>query len=327
MPGRFFICVASRSPAPHHSRVDPVRYTANLPAAGRAYRGRLAPSPTGELHAGHARTFAIAHARARAAGGCLIYRDEDIDPARCRPAYAAAAMRDLRWLGLDWDEGPDCGGPHAPYRQSERRAHHLRAWAALRDAGAIYPCKRSRKDVQAAATAPHPADEAAEPVYPPEWRPPPGTGSGAPAPVPEGTPPGQAPNWRFRVPDGERIVFADALAGSAAFTAGADFGDFVVWRRDDVPAYELAVVADDAAMGITEVVRGADLLLSTARQLLLYRALGLRPPAFCHCPLVRDARGNRLAKRAGSLSIRALRERGASPHQLRAGELTAFAAE
>lgn len=261
-----------------------------------AYRGRIAPTPTGFLHRGHAATFRAAFERARAAHGTLVFRMEDLDVQRCKPPYAQAALDDLRAIGLEWGEGPDVGGPHAPYCQSQRRAHYLAAWRRLRDGGFIYPCMRSRKDVQAASLAPHAEDE--EPIFPPQWR------SHADLAKTYESPAGA--HWRFRVPDGEVIRFDDALQGPQAFTAGVDFGDFVVWRNDDAPAYELAVVVDDAAMGITEVVRGADLLKSTARQLLLYRALGLEPPVFCHCPLVLGPDGKRLSKRADAESIRAV---------------------
>jgi glutamyl-tRNA synthetase len=275
------------------------------------YRGRLAPTPTGRLHLGHARTFWLAHARARAAGpaGRLVLRLEDLDPARCKPEWTAAVFNDMRWLGLTWDEGPDVGGPHAPYEQSRRREVYLDAWRRLRDGGFVYPCARSRADVQRAASAPHADEEDAEPLYPPEWRPPPDTGRDASAPAP-------AANWRFRVPDGETITFSDALRGPQSFTAGKDFGDFLIWRRDDVPPYELAVVADDHAMQITEVVRGADLLKSTARQILIYRALGWVAPAWCHAPLMLDENGKRLAKRNDALSLAALREQGSDPRKL-----------
>ncbi len=237
----------------------------------------------------------------------MIYRTEDLDPNRCRPDYAHAAMEDLRWLGLNWDEGPDLGGPCGPYVQSQRQDWFLKVWGKLRDAGAIYPSTHSRKDVANAAHAPHAEDE--EPIFPPGLRP--AMGTGIHADIPGDT------NWRFRVPDGRTLRFSDALQGSQSFTAGSDFGDFLVWRRDGVPAYEMAVVADDHAMGITEVVRGADLLLSTARQLLLYEALGWNPPAWCHVPLLCDANGKRLAKRHASMSLRSLREKGADPFSLR----------
>ena len=263
------------------------------------YRGRLAPSPTGLLHAGHAATFRFAAQRARDAGGMLVMRIEDLDPLRCKPEFEEAALEDLRWLEIRWDEGPDVGGAFAPYRQSERREWFLHVWARLRDSGLIYPCSRSRRDVELAAGAPHEDD--AEAIFPPQWRPAPGAGRNAASP--------DGVNWRFRVPDRERISFRDERLGECEFVAGKDFGDFVVWRKDGIPAYESAVVADDHAMGITEVVRGEDLLKSTARQLLLYRALGWEPPRWCHAPLVCDATGKRLAKRDAALSLRTLRNR------------------
>jgi glutamyl-tRNA synthetase len=254
------------------------------------------------LHLGHFATFRTAWERARRAGGRLVYRNEDIDPQRCRAEFAEAARRDLRWAGLDWDEGPDVGGVHAPYDQSARRSWYRRALSQLRMGGWVYPCTCSRRDVLAAAGAPH-ADEA-EPLYPGTCR----QGS---------EPPADAPCcWRFRVPDGREVAFVDGRLGETRYTAGRDFGDFVVWRRDDAPAYELAVVVDDIAMGITEVVRGEDLLLSTARQILLYWVLGHTPPAWYHCSLVKDADGRRLAKRHRALSLRELRENGVEATEL-----------
>lgn len=286
------------------------------------YRGRLAPSPTGLLHLGHARTFWIAAQRTAERGGQLIFRNEDLDAQRCRPEFAKAMIEDLRWLGISWNEGPDCGGAFGPYVQSERRSHYSRAWEQLRDAGIIYPCTCSRKDVALAAGAPNESDD--EPVYPGTCRPEPEAArlrlagrTNASDPTwsqPSGV------NWRFQVPDGEEICFTDVHLGPQRMVAGRDFGDFIVWRRDDVPAYQLAVVVDDAAMGITEVVRGADLLKSTARQILLFRALGLEIPDYYHCDLVRDAQGVRLAKRHDSLSIRKLRELGWTPEQMREGQ-------
>jgi glutamyl-tRNA synthetase len=279
------------------------------------YRGRLAPSPTGLLHIGHARTFWIAAWRAQQNAGTLILRNEDLDPQRSRPEFAKAMLEDLRWLGFRWSEGPDCGGPYGPYSQSERRSHYLSAWRKLRDAGFIYPCTCSRKDLEQAASAPNDADD--EPNYPGRCR---SRDDAALFQSPAGV------NWRFRVPDSEQVRFADIQLGVQTFTAGRDFGDFIVWRRDDVPAYQLAVVVDDAQMQITEVVRGADLLKSTARQILLYRALKLGVPAYYHCDLVRDEAGVRLAKRHDSLSIRQLRENGLSPgeisHKAGVGEIS-----
>ena len=282
-------------------------------SASDGYRGRLAPSPTGLLHLGHARTFWTAYKRARDAGGVLVLRDEDLDTQRARADYAAAMLDDLRWLGILWQEGPDLGGPFAPYRQSERYGLYREAWEWLRAGGWAYPCHCSRRELAAAVSAPHEdgvADEDDEPVYPGRCRPAAGTVAEASEPV--------GVNWRFRVPDGETIVFEDIGMGPRSYIAGRDFGDFVIWRRDDVPAYQLACVVDDAAMRVTEVARGADLLKSTARQILLYRALAHIPPQWHHCPLLRDAHGQRLAKRTDALSLRALRGRGLTPPEVRA---------
>lgn len=269
-----------------------------------AYRGRLAPTPTGLMHVGHARTFALAARRAEAAGGSLIMRIEDLDGSRCRPEFSEAALEDLRWLGLAWQEGPDVGGARAPYLQSQRMPWFAEVWRRLHATGAIYPCDKTRKDVERALSAPH-AEDDAEPIFPASLRP--ASDAGRDALDPGST------NWRFRVPDGKVIGFMDAIRGTQRFTAGTDFGDFLVWRKDGMPSYELSVVADDHVMGVTEVVRGEDLLLSTARQLLIYRALGWQPPAWAHAPLVTDAAGRRLAKRSSDLSIRDLRRRGLSP--------------
>ncbi len=280
-----------------------------------AYRGRVAPSPTGYLHLGHARTFWTAQERARERGGVLVLRNEDLDRARCRPEFVAAMFEDLRWFGLVWQEGPDIGGDFGPYNQSERFDRYRAALKNLREGGFIYPCTCSRKDIQAAAAAPHAVDD--EILYPGTCRTKINGGT-----IANGEPSartGPPAHWRFRVPDGETISFVDGRAGRKEFVAGRDFGDFVVWRNDDVPSYQLACVVDDAAMQISEVVRGEDLLRSTARQLLLARALGLCAPAFYHCPLVCDDRGERLAKRHEALSLRRLRERGAAPESLRSG--------
>ncbi|MEO8438714.1 MAG: tRNA glutamyl-Q(34) synthetase GluQRS [Spartobacteria bacterium] len=263
------------------------------------YRGRLAPSPTGYLHAGHALTFWQAQERACAQDGTLLLRIEDLDRDRCRPEFRAAIAEDLHWFGLRWEEGP--------ILQSERRPLYLEAWRRLRDCGLIYPCSCSRRDVLSAAAAPHLEDE--EPIYPGTCRPSRLTTDAAPGPA--------GATWRFRVPDGAALEFLDRCAGSQRAVAGVEFGDFVVWRKDDVPAYQLAVVVDDAAMQISEVVRGADLLRSTFWQLLLYRALEFEPPEFCHLPLVTDASGKRLAKRDDALSLRALRAAGLTPNEIR----------
>jgi glutamyl-tRNA synthetase len=235
----------------------------------------------------------------------LIFRNENLDLQRSRPEFARAMMEDLRWLGIRWSEGPDCGGFYGAYSQSERRAHYLEAWRRLREGGFLYPCRCSRKDLAQAASAPNDADD--EPVYPGTCRERHDVSKFA---EPAGL------NWRFRVPDGEALEFTDLNLGRQRYVAGTDFGDFLVWRRDDVPAYQLAVVVDDAAMRITEVVRGEDLLKSTARQLLLLRSLGLAAPDYFHCELVRDAAGVRLAKRHDALSIRHLRETGMTPEKV-----------
>lgn len=269
------------------------------------YRGRIAPSPTGYLHLGHARTFWTAYQRAIQLNGTLIFRNEDLDPQRSKGIYAHAMLDDLRWLGMEWQEGPDVGGPHAPYEQSQRRSFYLRDWKRLLNGGFIYPCTCSRKELSLSAQAPHEGDE--EPIYPGTCR--------AKLGVKQETPAGV--NWRFRVPDGEAIRFTDRNRGERTYVAGRDFGDFVVWRRDDVPAYQLAVVTDDCDMQINEVVRGEDLLVSTARQLLLFSALHRKAPAYFHCPLLRNAAGERLAKRTDALSLRALRQNGHTPESIR----------
>jgi glutamyl-tRNA synthetase len=268
------------------------------------YRGRLAPSPTGYLHLGHARTFWTAQQRAQQAGGTLILRNDDLDRARCRAEYVAAMSEDLRWFGFEWSEGPDRGGPFGPYNQSERMHFYRAALAQLKTAGFLYPCLCSRKDIASAVAAPHADDD--EPIYPGTCRLRRETDSG-----------GKPCSWRFRVPEGRVIQFHDQNLGPQTFVAGRDFGDFVVWRPDDVPAYQLACVVDDARMEVSEVVRGADLLASTARQWLLYEALGMVPPQFFHCALMLDGAGRRMAKRHDSLTLRVLRAGGATPESLR----------
>ena len=255
------------------------------------YLGRLAPTPTGYLHLGHALTFSIAHRRACDADGRILLRMEDLDPHRCSEEFALAAMDDLRWMGLDWSG--------ESIFQSQRRHFYLEAWRRLKEAGFIYPCRRSRREIS--SLAPH--EE--EPVFPVEWRADPREAQSFQEP--------SGVNWRFRVPNDEAISFNFGVIEKNTLR---DFGDFLVWNRDDIPAYELAVVVDDIAMGITEVVRGADLLTSTARQILLYRALRAVEPAWFHCPLVCDSEGRRLAKRTGGLSLRDLRAQGLMPAQV-----------
>jgi glutamyl-tRNA synthetase len=267
-----------------------------MAVTAQQYVGRLAPSPTGLLHMGHARTFWIAAERARAAMGKLWLRDEDLDPQRSRPDFAEAMREDLRWLGITWD---------AEMWQSERLDLYREAMEQLVRRGFAYPCHCSRKDLHQAVQAPHEDDD--EPVYSGRCRP---KGIVARAHLQPGM------NYRFRVPDGEVVSFVDGNVGPQSFTSGcdrADFGDFVVWRKDGLPSYQLACVVDDATMGITEVVRGCDLLRSTARQLLLQRALALPTPLYFHTELMRDETGARLAKRHDALSLRALRDAGFTP--------------
>lgn len=263
------------------------------------YIGRVAPTPTGLMHLGHARTFLVAQERAREAGGRLLLRIEDLDQARCKAEFVEALEEDLSWAGLRW-EGE-------VVKQSERLQWFREVLGRLRNAGVVYPCSCSRKDVAEAIRAPH--VEGREPIYPGTCR--------EKEQVFESEEDLFSINWRFRVPDGATVSFVDGRLGEQSFVAGEDFGDFLVWRKDGFPSYELAVVADDCAQGITEVVRGEDLLASTARQLLLYRALGESAPAFYHCPLVLDREGNRLAKRAGALGLRELRAAGVEPQALR----------
>ncbi|MGA2029012.1 MAG: tRNA glutamyl-Q(34) synthetase GluQRS [Verrucomicrobiota bacterium] len=274
----------------------------------KMYRGRIAPSPTGYLHLGHARTFWTAQERTRANDGVLILRNEDLDSTRFKMGFVDAMLEDLRWFGFEWSEGPDVGGPFAPYNQSERMNFYRAALEKLRAGNFIYPCVCSRKDIRSATSAPH-ANDDDEPIYPGTCK--------TKFPSASSNLPSAKFSWRFRVSDGEMISFTDGNFGEQKFIAGKDFGDFVVWRHDDVPAYQLACIVDDAAMQITEVVRGADLLVSTARQFLLYRALGLTSPNFFHCALMLDEKGERLAKRHDALSLRKLRELGEMPESLR----------
>ncbi|MEO7412897.1 MAG: glutamate--tRNA ligase family protein [Opitutaceae bacterium] len=282
-----------------------------------SYRGRLAPSPTGHLHLGHARTFWVAAERARAAGGTLVLRNDDLDSTRFRLDFVGAMLEDFRWLGFEWQEGPDVGGPYAPYNQSERMPIYRAALQKLHATGVIFPCTRSRRDVLEAIGAPHEGagGENDEPVYPLQFRP------AADAPLP---PLGEkiAVNWRLRVPAGEELVFHDGRFGEQRAIAGKDFGDFLVWRKDDVPSYQFSCAVDDAAMEMSEVVRGADLIKSTFRQLLIFRALGRAAPEYYHCPLMNDDQGVRLAKRHDALSLRTLRERGTTAEEIRQKFLT-----
>lgn len=224
-----------------------------------------------------------------------------------RAEAVAGNLAELRWLGLDWDEGPDVGGAYRPYRQSERLPRYEEAFSRLRRSGALFPCYLSRKDQETVASAPHtgsPGSSAdAQHVYGAAERSANALVAAAKAAA------GRTPSWRFAV-DAQPLEFTDACRGSVGFDLQAEFGDFVVRRSDGLFAYQLAVVVDDTSMGITEVVRGADLLTSAAAQIALYRSLDLSPPRFCHVDLLMGPDGKRLAKRRGSLTLQALREAG-----------------
>ena len=272
----------------------------------RPYRGRFAPSPSGWLHLGNARTALLAWLRARAAGGTFVIRVEDLDGPRTKPEALLGNLEELRWLGLDWDEGPDVGGPHAPYLQSQRTELYEAALRKLQDAGLTFPCYLSRRELAEVGSAPHGPSSA---VYGEAERR--ASQQLAPGKAAEG----RQPSIRFAVPD-RSLHFTDALAGPQSVDVLRQVGHFVIRRSDGLFAYQLAVVVDDAAMGITEVVRGADLLESTAAQLLLYEALGHRPPTFAYAPLMLDEEGKRLAKRRGSRTLHELRAAGVAPEQL-----------
>jgi glutamyl-tRNA synthetase len=264
-----------------------------------AYRGRFAPSPTGDLHLGTAAAALVAWLAARTAGGALVLRVEDIDEPRVVPGAEARQLADLRWLGLDWDEGPDVGGPYGPYRQSERLRTYETALARLETRGLVFRCDCSRREIATAASAPHPGDEG--PRYPGTCR----TGTSARSWK-------RPPALRLAVPP-ERVVIDDRFRGRIVQDVAADVGDFVLRRGDGVMAYQLAVVADDLAMGVTEVVRGLDLLASAPRQRLLARLLGTAaPPSFAHVPMLATPSGGRLAKRLGGRTLGDLRRAGAS---------------
>lgn len=262
------------------------------------YTGRLAPSPTGLLHLGHAATFWTAYERAREHSGALLLRNEDLDPQRSKQEYVEAMIEDLTWLGIRWTL--------PMIVQSERIALYRTAFERLLASGHAYACACSRKELAQMTQAPH-EDTDDEPVYTGHCRP---RKDASPQVLRANL------NYRFRVPDGESIPFIDRNLGPQNFTAGKDFGDFLIWRKDGLPSYQLACVVDDADMRITEVVRGADLLKSAARQILLQHALNLQQPAYFHTKLLRDAHGVRLAKRHDALALRTLRQQGFPPDML-----------
>jgi glutamyl-tRNA synthetase len=261
------------------------------------YRGRFAPSPTGELHLGSAATALVTWLAARSASGRLILRVEDIDGPRVVAGVEESQLEDLRWLGLDWDEGPDGGGEHGPYRQSERGARYEEALRRLSERGLVYACDCSRAELQRIASAPHAGEEG--PRYPGLCR------DKGPAPRVWRRPPA----LRLAVPPGT-VCFRDRFQGEQRQSVLDAVGDFVLKRGDGVYSYQLAVVVDDLAMGVTEVVRGADLVDSTPRQILLAELLGGTPPAYAHAPLVLASDGSRLAKRARGVSLRDHRAAG-----------------
>ena len=274
---------------------------------GRRYIGRLAPSPTGALHLGNVRTFMVAWLRARQAGGKLILRTEDLDHPKHKAGAAAQAIEDLRWLGFDWDE---------EHVQSSRTELYAAAIRKLCDKGLAYPCVCSRRDVEAAQSAPHDGDQL---HYPgtcrdrfADWK----DALAYLNPNLQGGGQQRLPCWRFRVPEGSVVSFEDVFAGRYSMDVGARLGDFPLARDENGAGYALAVVVDDADMGVTEVVRGDDLLPATPQQILLYRALGLQPPDFFHVPLVVGADGRRLAKRHGDTRIAAFRESGMSAEEI-----------
>jgi glutamyl-tRNA synthetase len=268
--------------------------------------GRYAPSPSGGLHLGNARTALLAWLHVRSQGGRFLMRIEDLDRARSAPGAAQGMLADLRWLGLDWDEGPDVGGPHGAYVQSERSPLYEAAIERLTTKGLLFECFCSRTEV--AASAPHgPGDDG--PRYPGTCRE--LAASVAAAKRKEG----RAGALRFKVPPGV-VVFADGLRGEVRLDISTAVGDFVVRRADGVFAYQLAVAVDDALMGVTDVLRGEDLLTSTPRQIQLLRALELQVPHYTHVPLVLGTDGKRLCKRGGDLTLGALRAKGVAPERI-----------
>lgn len=269
-------------------------------------RGRFAPTPSGKMHIGNALTALLGWLQMRSLNGRYILRIEDIDEQRSREELVDELMRDLIWLGLDWDEGPDVGGSFGPYIQTERKTLYESALAKLKEAGLLYPCYCSRADIMAAASAPHGLAS--------EGRRYPGTCRHLTKEEALRKEQHKKPSLRMKVPE-QAIVFTDDIVGPQVYPLEKS-GDFVVRRADEMISYQLAVVVDDALMGITHVLRGADLLDSTPRQLLLYEALGYTPPRFAHVPLIVDAEGKRLAKRNRGLSLSFLRGQGIQPQRI-----------
>jgi len=270
-------------------------------------RGRYAPSPTGDLHLGNLRTALLAWLFARCTGGQFVLRIEDLDRPRVRPGASERILFDLRWLGLDWDEGPDIGGLHAPYIQSERQEIYTTYLQRLQDKGLIYPCYCSRAEIARAASAPHGKEG---PRYPGTCR----YLTQAQRRQHENN--NRRPSMRFRVEDERTVSFIDLLVGPVEQQVQQTVGDFIVCRSDGIFAYQFAVVVDDALMQINQVFRGVDLLQSTARQILLFEALGFRVPTFAHVPLLLDEDGKRFSKRTQSAGLEPLRANGVTPSQV-----------
>ena len=326
------LCAAARDASPSAAWATPEDTRAGR--SGGPVVGRLAPSPTGLLHLGNAWAFLLAWLSARSQGGRILLRMEDLDPQRSRPEFAAAIVEDLQWLGLDWDAGPETDDDPLPERltaqvpplatgarapgifshgapgsliQSRRAPVYAAALARLESAGLTYPCFCSRKELRQLASAPHPGEE----------------GPAAPDPCRLLSPEerqrllaaGRHASLRLRCPE-SAVSFTDVLLGPQCFSPADYGGDFALRRSDGVVAYQLAVAVDDGLMGVTEVVRGRDLVPSTPRQLLVMRALGLAAPRYAHIPLLLDAAGERLAKRHASLSLAALRSRGVPPERV-----------
>ena len=276
-------------------------------------RGRYAPSPTGDLHLGNLRTALLAWLFARCSNGQFVLRIEDLDRPRVLPGASERMLFDLRWLGLDWDEGPDLGGPYAPYIQSERHEIYKTYLQRLQDQGLIYPCYCSRAEIARAASAPH-GNEG--PRYPGTCR------NLAQAQRKQHEANNRHPSLRFRVDDERTVSFIDLLVGQVEQQVQQTIGDFIVCRSDGIFAYQFAVVVDDGLMLINQVVRGIDLLESTARQILLFEALGFQIPTFAHIPLLLDEHGKRFSKRTQSAGLEPLREKGARSEQV-VGQLAA----
>jgi len=252
---------------------------------------RLAPSPTGTLHLGNALTFVVNWALARKLGWRVVLRMEDLDRDRVKPGAVAEALAVMRWLGLDWDEGP--------VYQSADLSPYAEALGSLRERGLIYPCSATRKQIEQALSAPNEGDD--ETRYPGIHRP--ASGRHDPAASDPALLERSDYAWRLIVPDGP-IGFLDQVQGQQSVDVQAQVGDFAVATKAGLPAYQLAVVVDDARQGVTDVVRGDDLISSTPRQVLLYELLGLGPvPRYWHLPLVRGGAGRRLAKRDGSVRL------------------------